>query len=257
MKMTKWMAVVMLGASTCVSAMAQTSSPAKDDLFAGTEIFAKGASDVNEVTMDPDTLDLVGGPNSKAAHSMLLNVVRSYSYDKPGMYRMEDVEAIRNKLNTGDWHCSVHTRDMKSGESTDICAKHRTDNYVETAIITVEPKELTFIHIIRKRGEGEHGDMEGLWLGPSLSGLTTLAMISPMEQIHVDLMLDKLSHYDFNYNFNFDDMQLKMKDKMKDLKLDDKEIQKQMEKAQKTLKDAQKQWQDNNNDEKPKDKQPE
>ncbi len=257
MKMTKWMAVLMLGAWTGVSAMAQTSSPvpAKDDLFAGTEIFAKGASDVNEVTMDPDTLDLVGGSNSKAAHSMLLNVVRSYSYERPGMYRIEDVDAIRNKLNTGDWHCSVHTRNLKSGESTDICSKRRTDNYVETAIITVEPKELTFIHTIRKRGEGEHSDMGVLVFGP-LAGLPALAMISPQEQMHLDLMLDNL-HHDFNYNFDFNDLQLKMKEKMKDLKIDDKEMQRQMENAQKTLKDAQKQWNDEDDAGKPKDKQPE
>jgi hypothetical protein len=128
---------------------------AKDDLFAGTEVFAKGASDVTEITMDPDTLGMVDGRESKRAHSMVLNVVRTYSYDKPGMYKMEDVDAFRNKLNTGDWHCSVHTRSLKTGDSTDVCSRRRTDDLVENAIITVSPKELTFIHTIRKKGAGE------------------------------------------------------------------------------------------------------
>ena len=97
----------------------------KDDLFAGTEKFAKGASDVTEVNMDPDSLDMVKGSDAKRAHRMVLNVVRTYSYDKPGMYNPADVEEFRRKLETGDWHCSVHTRDMKSGESTDICSKRR------------------------------------------------------------------------------------------------------------------------------------
>lgn len=109
----------------------------QDDLFAGTEKFATGASDVSEVTTEPD------------GKRKVLSVVRSYEYDKPGMYRIEDVEAYRTKLNTGEWHCSVHTRELKTGESTDVCNKRRTDGFVETAIITVEPKELTFIHTVR------------------------------------------------------------------------------------------------------------
>src|SRR5581483_937387 len=69
--------------------------------------FGAGDSDITEITMDPNSLDLVGGPDEHKAHNMVLNVVRTYTYDKPGMYNMADVEAIRNKLNTGDWHCSV------------------------------------------------------------------------------------------------------------------------------------------------------
>jgi len=125
----------------------------KDDLFAGTESFAKNASSATEINMGPDGLGMAAGYGKHGAHNMVLNVVRSYSYDKPGMYNMAEVEAYRQKVNTGDWHCSVHTRDMKTGESTDICNKHRTDGMVETAIITVEPKELTFIHTIRKQDD--------------------------------------------------------------------------------------------------------
>ncbi len=148
-------AVMVMASAVTMAAAGQTSTPVKDDLFSGTEIFAKGASDVTEITMDPDTLGLVGGKDGRRAHNMILNVVRTYEYDKPGMYRIEDVDAFRNKLNTGDWHCSIHTRDLKNGESTDVCSKRRADGLAETAIITVEPKELTFIHTIRKKGEGE------------------------------------------------------------------------------------------------------
>ena len=149
-------------------AAAQTSTPStmpKDDLFAGTEKFANGASDVTELNMDPESLNLVNGRDAHRAHRMVLNVVRTYSYEKPGMYNIADVEAIRNRLNTGEWHCSVHTRDLKHGESTDICNRHRTDGMVETAIITVEPKELTFIHTI-KQGSGEGGGGMSEVLGP-------------------------------------------------------------------------------------------
>jgi hypothetical protein len=55
----------------------------------------------------------------------------------------------------------VHTRSLKTGESTDVCNKQRSDDMKETAIITVEPKSLTFIHTIG-RGNGYGG-----WSGSS------------------------------------------------------------------------------------------
>jgi hypothetical protein len=155
-----------------------TSSPVKDDLFNGTEIFAKGASDVTEVTMDPQTLGMVGGKNKSRASNMVLNVVRTYEYDKPGMYKIEDVETFRNKLNTGEWHCSVHTRSMKTGESTDICNKQRNDGLSEQAIITVEPKGLTFIHIIRKKNE-DGSEVGKMPLVMGLHGTSSMAMMDP------------------------------------------------------------------------------
>lgn len=198
LRMTLGMAAL-LAASLCTqgrTAFGQgTSAPVQDDLFAGTEKFAKGASEVNEVTMDPDTLGMVNGKDSHRAHNMVLNVVRSYEYDKPGMYRMEDVEEFRKKLNTGDWHCSIHTRELKSGEGTDICNKRRSDGLVEQAIITVEPKELTFIHTVRKAGSGSSmnlPDVGGLMsdLGPEMAMLrpTMEALRPEMEaQIRVSM----------------------------------------------------------------------
>lgn len=150
----------------------------KDDLFAGTEQFEKNATEVSEITMDPDSLDMVKGPMASNAHSMVLNLVRTYEYDKPGMYDMAAVDRFREKLNTGDWHCAVHTRELKTGESTDVCYKRRTDGYREEAIITVEPKELTFIHRIRKEGAGGHSDVSGL---PMVFGGDGLPLVAELE----------------------------------------------------------------------------
>ena len=189
-----------------------TSSPVTDDLFAGTEKFARGASEVSEINMDPDTLDMVNGKDSRRAHNMILNVVRSYEYDKPGMYRIEDVEEFRKKLNTGDWHCSVHTRELKSGESTDICNKRRTDGLLEQAIITVEPKELTFIHTIRKAGSGSSmnfPDVGGIMssLGPELAMLgPTMRALRPemeaeMKAATAEMQAHKGELTDFKFHF--------------------------------------------------------
>ena len=249
MKMNKkmvWMALLALSTGT-LAGKAQTSSTAKDDLFAGTDIFAKGASNVTEITMDPDTLDLVGGKDGRKAHNMILNVVHTYTYDKPGMYRMEDVDAFRNKLNSGDWHCSVHTRDLKNGSSTDVCNKRRSDGLAESAIVTVEPKSLTFIHTIRKRGEDDHSEIGNF----NFSGLDSLAMlhagINP--DIHIDLNgLD-------SFSFDSAKMQADMARAMANMpKIDSAEMQKRMEEATKALQDAQRRFKEEQKD---KSKQPE
>ena len=219
----------------------QTSDPLpKDDLFAGTEIFSKNASDVTEITMDPDSLQMVGGTNRPRAHNMILNVVRTYEYDKPGMYNMADVEAIRNRLNTGDWHCSVHTRSLKTGESTDVCNKRRSDDLEESAIITVEPKELTFIHTIRKRGTGQMGDLTGFMPLVSLQGLPALAHIEP-DMMSLQIKLDNMQPR-FNvqtdidsavrvYTQNKEEMDRQIQEATKALQqLDTPEMQQQMQK---------------------------
>jgi hypothetical protein len=225
---------------------AQSTQPlAKDDLFAGTEVFAKGASDITEITMDPDSLNLVGGSDQRRAHNMVLNVVRTYSYDKPGMYNVADVDAIRNKLNTGDWHCSVHVRDLKNGSGTDVCAKRRTDGMKEQAIISAEPKELTFIHRIWKEGGPGSSELGYFPMLSGLSGLPALAMMDP--EVFADMevglanMRVGLAGMPFVYSagthvYTFDSQDMKGLDKLKDLKVRPFD-EKQMEEMNKQMKD--------------------
>jgi hypothetical protein len=169
---------------------AQNAEPApKDDLFANTEVFAKNATHVTEITMDPDTLSMVGGSDEHKAHNMVLNVVRSYTYDKPGMYNMADVEALRNKLNTGDWHCSVHSRDLKTGEGSDICGKRRTDGMKEQVIMEVSPTHLTFIHTIRRAGTGGTGEVGLFPMMRGTGGLSSLAMLDPEALAYMEMGL--------------------------------------------------------------------
>lgn len=120
----------------------------KDGLFEGTEKFAAGAKDVTEVNMDKNMLGMMGGKGAQTevARKMDFVVVRTYTYEKAGMYRDEDVEVYRKRLQDGNWSCMVHTRD-KNG-STDICMRAGADNEThEMVVLTAEPKELTFVHL--------------------------------------------------------------------------------------------------------------
>jgi hypothetical protein len=133
-------------AAQFVEVAQDTGNQAKDSLFGDTSKFAKGASDVSEINLDPKTMGLVRSSYASGlAHKMKFMVIHSYIYDKPGMYNMDDVEVYRRKLNDGTWSCSIHVRN-KDG-ATDICTRTAPGNGSEMVIISAEPKQLSFIHM--------------------------------------------------------------------------------------------------------------
>ena len=141
-----------LQSSASVNAAVNVSAQVKDDLFAGAEKFAQGASEVTEINLDPSTIGMIGGrggSESGLAHKMNFMVIHSYKYDKPGMYSMDEFQAYSKKLTDGTWNCSIHVRE-KNG-STDICSRTAADHETnEMVILTAEPKEITFIHMSGK-----------------------------------------------------------------------------------------------------------
>ncbi len=147
----------------------------KDDIFAGTEKFAKGASDVTNVNLGPDMLGMVSGKKSgDVAHKMRFMLVRTYTYPRTGMYNMQEVDAYRQKLRDGSWNCFVHTYESKTEESTDICNRPSPDHEGnEMVIMTVEPKELTFIHMSGNASLADLGKLGNLGNLGGLPGPTT------------------------------------------------------------------------------------
>lgn len=144
----------------------------KDNLFAGTEKFAQGARESTEINLDPDTMAMMNqhGRNAELAKKMKFISIRTYEYDKPGMYRMEDVEVFRRKLDDSSWKCAIRMREKN--ESTDICSRLDSDNETrEMVILTSEPTQLTFIHMVGQmsledlsraaQGMGKAGDAMG------------------------------------------------------------------------------------------------
>lgn len=231
-----------LGQGSGAEGAGQNGAPIKDDLFQGTQVFEKNATGVTEINMGPDSLDMVSGEEGHKARNMVLNVVRTYTYDKPGMYNMADVEEFRNKLNTGGWHCSVHVRDLKNGTGSDVCNKGRTDGMRETAIIEVGPKQLTFIHTIRKGGPGT-SDLGYFPMLPGLGPTAMIAMTNPealadmqefpmMLNMRPDLRfrMDQLKVHPFN------EQQMKaLHERMKNLKPQMDEMKRQMKELNKDL----------------------
>jgi len=219
-------AVFAMGLMAQGVATAQNVAKAKDDLFAGTEVFEKNATDVTEITMDPDSLAMVNGKDKDKARNTVLQTVRTYEYDKPGMYNMADVDKIRERLETGDWHCSVHERHLKSGESTDICQKRRTDDLYESAIITVEPKELTFIHTISHHPTGMGMPMGDMGMGIGVGVGSSLAMLDP-EMLELRVQLNSLKS-GVHLNMLGPDMMV-----IPDIHIDSEELQRSVDRGMK------------------------
>ena len=219
-------AVFAMGLMAQGAATAQNVAKAEDDLFAGTEVFEKNATDVTEITMDPDSLAMVNGKDKDKAHNTVLQTVRTYEYDKPGMYNMADVDKIRERLETGDWHCSVHERHLKSGESTDICEKRRTDDLFESAIITVEPKELTFIHTISHHPTGMGMPMGDMGMGIGAGAGSSLAMLNP-EMLGLRVQLNSLKS-GVHLNMLGPDMMV-----IPDIHIDSEELQRSVDRGMK------------------------
>jgi len=135
----------------------------KDNLFAGAEKFAQGASEVTEINLDPSTMGMIGnghGRDSEEAKKMNFMVIHSYKYDKPGMYNMDDFTAYTKKLTDGSWNCSIHERSKSS--STDICSRAGADHETnEMVILTAGPREITFIHMSGKMSLSDLNRLSG------------------------------------------------------------------------------------------------
>ena len=130
----------------------QIGASVKDDLLAGTEKFAQGASKVTEINLNPSTMGMVGktyGSEGDMTKKMKLMVVHTYQYDKPGLFRMEDVEAYTKKLEDGSWTCPIVSREKEGSQEklSYICTKTDSDQTTEMVVLTAEPQRLTFIHM--------------------------------------------------------------------------------------------------------------
>jgi hypothetical protein len=149
---------LLMVASISTPAWAATADPdplQKDDLFAGTDQFSKGAKSVTEVNLDKNMLALMDRFGGKdAADKDQLNLakhmdfiyVRSYEYENAGQYKASDLEAFRQRLEGPSWSHVVkqHGKD----EENDVWI--RTDSegqFSELVVINAEPSELNFVHL--------------------------------------------------------------------------------------------------------------
>jgi hypothetical protein len=171
--MRKQMIAFVLGAAAWAAtslAQAQTSPlPMPPELE---KQLAARASDVTEVTLDKNMLGFAskfmnGKDNGDEAARQLIQgldgiYVRSYEFDKPGEYSMDELDSLRKVFETPEWSPMVRERERKNGETTDVLVKLVNGEPHGMFILTAEAKELTIVLILGPIRMDQLGELRGL-----------------------------------------------------------------------------------------------
>jgi hypothetical protein len=161
---------VLEAAVFCAAALAQT-SPLQLPTPLEKELAAR-ASNVTEVTLGKEMLAFAakfmnGDDKGDAAARQLIEglngiYVRDYEFDKPGQYSLDEIESLRKSFATPEWTPIVHTREIKSGETTDVMMKMVNGESQGMFVLSAEPKELAIVLILGPIRMDELGALKGL-----------------------------------------------------------------------------------------------
>jgi uncharacterized protein DUF4252 len=133
---------------------------------------AARAANVTEVALNKDMLGFAskfmdGKDKDQAAVNQLIQgldgiYVRDYEFDKDGEYSMDEVEKLRQAIETPEWTVMVRDRERKGGESTDVMVKTVNGETKGMFILSAEPKELAIVLILGNIRMDQLGQLGGL-----------------------------------------------------------------------------------------------
>jgi len=177
----RWMAFVLGAVALAGPALAQnvgTPLPLPPQLE---KDLAAKAANVTEVTLNKDMLGFASKfMNDKDKDQAQVNqliqglegiYVRDYEFDKEGEYSMEDIEKVRQAIETPDWTPMVRDRERKGAEMTDVMIKMVNGETKGMFILSAEPKELAIVLILGNIHLDQLGQLKGL------SGLSALGNV--------------------------------------------------------------------------------
>jgi hypothetical protein len=166
--------IAALGFPALIHAQAPAASPLMLPPQVEKELSARAAN-VTEVTLNKDMLGFASKfmdkkDKDQAAADQLIQglegiYVRDYEFDKEGEYSMDEVEKLRQAIETPEWTPMVHSRENKGTEITDVMVKTVNGETKGMFILSAEPKELSIVLIlgnIRMDQLGQLGALGGL-----------------------------------------------------------------------------------------------
>jgi Domain of unknown function (DUF4252) len=119
--------------------------------------YASEAAETVDVTLDSNMLNLAKNflsdrdadqREAKEIISQLKSIyVRSYEFDKPGMYNAADIEAFRAELKSPEWNRIVGVKSKRDGENDYVYVRMTGGKMAGLAVIAAEPKEFTLVYI--------------------------------------------------------------------------------------------------------------
>ncbi len=172
-KFTIWLAAgaALIAAAALASPVRAQTSPLPLPPAVEKELAAR-ASNVTEVTLGKNMLGFAakfmnGKDQDEAATRKLIEnldgiYVREYEFDKEGQYSIEEIEKLRAYFETSEWTPIVHSRERKSGETTDVLLKLVNGETRGMFILSVEPKELSIVLILGPVRMEDLGRLKGI-----------------------------------------------------------------------------------------------
>jgi hypothetical protein len=142
---------------------------------------AARAANVTEVTLNKDMLGFAAkfmdrNDRDQAAVNQLIQgldgiYVRDYEFDKEGEYSMDDIEKLRQAIETPEWTPMVREREQKGKETTDVLVKQVNGETKGMFVLSAEPRELSIVLILGNIRMDQLGELGGLGGLGALSGV--------------------------------------------------------------------------------------
>jgi len=172
-KITKWLLALL--AFTVMARAQDVKIPPE------VEKLSAKAKETVEVTMDGPMLHWASkflsadDPDEKKAAELVSNLkgiyVRSYEFDKEGVYSAEEVEALRSQVRGPGWSKVVGVRSVHEGD-VDVFFKLQDDKMAGIVILCAEPKELTIVNMVGPLDLDQLADLGGEFGIPKLDQKT-------------------------------------------------------------------------------------
>jgi Domain of unknown function (DUF4252) len=156
-------------------AYAQAPSPSPSPLLLPPQVekeLAAKAANVTEVTLNKDMLGFASkfmdskDKDQAAANQLIQGLdgiyVRDYEFDKEGQYSMDDVERLRQAIETPEWTPMVRDRERNGAEVTDVMVKMVNGETKGMFILSAEPKELSIVLILGNIRMDQLGELKGI-----------------------------------------------------------------------------------------------
>jgi hypothetical protein len=133
---------------------------------------AAQATETVDVTLDSNMLQFASKflsdkkPDEAQAKKLIAGLkaiyVRSFEFDKPGVYTAADLEAIRAQFRGAGWSRMVGVVSKTEGENAEVFLRNEPDGKVSgLGVIAAEPKELTVVSIVGTIDPEQLGDLAG------------------------------------------------------------------------------------------------
>ena len=158
-----------------VAEFALAQAPAASPLLLPPELekaLAAKAANVTEVTLDKNMLGFASKfmdskDKDQAGASQLIQgldgiYVRDYEFDKEGQYSMDEIEKLRQAIETPEWTPMVRDRERNGAEMTDVMVKMVNGETKGMFILSAEPKELSIVLILGNIRMDQLGMLKGL-----------------------------------------------------------------------------------------------